>query len=500
VSFAGVAETHSAAVFFFGDRAFKVKKPVDLGFLDFRDRAVREAVCHREVELNRRLAPDIYLGVSDLVGPDGSVCDHAVTMRRLPSDRRLSTLVRRGEDVEDDVRAIAHTVAAFHLGAEHSEAADRAAGLEATRRRWVDNTRLLIDFTARLFTDDLVGSVHGLAMRYLDGRGPLFAERVTAGRACDGHGDLLADDIFCLDDGPRILDCIEFDESLRVGDPLADIAFLAMDLHHLGRPDLAALLLDVYRELTADVWPPSLARHQMAYRSQVRAKVTAIRAEQGDPRALEEARSSLLLAEDLLEAARVRLILVGGLPGTGKSTIAEGIGSALDATVISSDVVRKERAGLPATRPHREEFRAGIYDDASRAATYDTLLERAAVGLAHGETVVLDASWIDARRRGAARRLARLAFADLVELRCTCPLELASRRLEQRLPGSCASDATPAVAEAMAPLDEPWPEATPVDTATEVDRSLESALDVASLSGRSGPPPPDSRRGARPAR
>src|SRR3712207_4489279 len=116
--YAAAVETHAAVVFLAGDRAYKLKKPVDLGFLDFSRRAAREAVCHREVELNRRLAPDVYLGVADVLGPDGAVCDHVVVMRRMPADRRLSTLVRAGAPVADDVRRVARLVAAFHATAE----------------------------------------------------------------------------------------------------------------------------------------------------------------------------------------------------------------------------------------------------------------------------------------------------------------------------------------------------------------------------------------------
>jgi uncharacterized protein len=137
---AGVAETHSAVVFFVGDRAYKLKKPVDLGFLDFRERAVREAVCHREVELNRRLAHDVYLGVADVTGPDGEVCDHLVVMRRMPPDRRLSTLVAEGRPVDGHLWALAHLVAAFHARAERSDAADAAASPGALAGRWTDNT------------------------------------------------------------------------------------------------------------------------------------------------------------------------------------------------------------------------------------------------------------------------------------------------------------------------------------------------------------------------
>jgi aminoglycoside phosphotransferase family enzyme len=133
---AAIVETHSAVVVFIGDRAYKVKKPVDLGFLDFRSRTAREAVCHREVELNRRLAPDVYLGVSDVLDPAGNVCEHLVLMRRMPDDRRLSRLAREGLDLHASMRQIAHQVAALHGRAERTDAADAAAGAQATRARW----------------------------------------------------------------------------------------------------------------------------------------------------------------------------------------------------------------------------------------------------------------------------------------------------------------------------------------------------------------------------
>ncbi|HEX8803815.1 MAG TPA: hypothetical protein VF743_06470, partial [Acidimicrobiales bacterium] len=138
---AAVAETHSAVVVFVGDRAYKLKKPVDLGFLDFRTREARLAACRREVDLNRRLSPDVYLGVADVTGPDGEPCDHLVVMRRMPADRRLSTLVERGEDVDDHLWHLAHLIATFHGRAERSPAADAAAGRTALAGRWETNTR-----------------------------------------------------------------------------------------------------------------------------------------------------------------------------------------------------------------------------------------------------------------------------------------------------------------------------------------------------------------------
>ena len=474
---AGAVETHSATVFFLGDHAYKVKKPVDLGFLNFQSREAREAACHREVALNRRLAPDVYEGVADVHGPDGAPCDHLVVMRRMPADRRLSTLVRAGVPVEEHLRHIAHQIATLHAGSPRSEAADEAAGLEATHQRWSANTDVLIAQAGQVFDETVVALVHGLAARYLDGRGPLFERRVREGAGVDGHGDLLADDIFCLPDGPRILDCMDFDDRLRVGDGLADVAFLAMDLDHLGRPDLARHFLDAYRAHRGDTWPPSLAHHQMAYRAQVRAKVRAIRADQGDGEAAAEARELLALALAHLEAGRVRLVLVGGLPGTGKSTVAAAVAHALPATLLRSDEIRKEGAGVERPPLGPVPYGEGRYTPTAVAATYRLMLERAEIALSLGETVVLDASWSSSRWRDNARALADRTHADLVELRCTAPDGLAEERIQRRAAAALdPSDATPQIARAMAAHTDPWPEAHLVTTAGAVGPTVEAAM------------------------
>lgn len=488
---AAAAETHSAVVFFLGDRAYKVKKPVNLGFLDFRSRETREAVCHREVELNRRLSPDVYLGVADVLDPDGNPCDHLVVMRRMPPERRLSTLLTSPEElasgdgpaegslapIEDHLWHLAHLLAAFHSRADRSPDVDRAASREALAGRWADNTKVLTEQGGHLVDGDWVEKVQALAQRYLDGRGHLFEHRIAEGRACDGHGDLLADDIFCLDDGPRVLDCIEFNDEFRYGDVLADVAFLAMDLERLGHPELAHRFLAAYREHAADNWPASLAHHHIAYRAHVRAKVAAIRADQGDEPSIAEARTLLDMAHRHLQEGRVRLILVGGLPGTGKSTLATGLGDAVDATVLRSDEIRKELAGLLRDARAGAPYGEGIYTPAATATTYNTMLARAATALGMGETVVLDASWLDTEWRTEARTVARRASADVVELRCDTPAGSAARRMEARAAaGTDPSDATPGIAARMATQAAPWPTAATVDTSGPPESALASAL------------------------
>jgi len=484
----GVVETHVSRLVFLGDRVYKIKKPVRFAFLDFSTVEARREACQREVQLNRRLSPDVYLGVLDVVGADDATIEHVVEMRRMAPERRLATLAVEGAaDVEDHVRAVAHRVAAFHAGAARGAAIDADASHDAVSRAWAANLSEMAPFAEGpdpVFDRSVLEEVGDLSRQWLDGRGAVFADRLTGGHAVDGHGDLLAEDIFCLDDGPRILDCIEFDDHLRHVDVWSDVAFLVMDLERLGRPDLGALLCTTYRELSADTAPPGLVEVFIAYRALVRAKVAGLRCRQTEPgpsrdASRSEARDRLAQCLDHLRRARVRLVLVGGLPGTGKSTLATELGDRLDASVLSSDPVRKELVGVPADVSVAAGYRDAAYGDDVTDATYGTLLERARVVLDRGGSVVLDASWAGADRRSAARALATACGADLVEVRCTCPTEVAAERLRaRRAHGRHESDADVAVAAAMAAEFDPWPEAHPVDTAGHRAAAVDQAMAI----------------------
>jgi aminoglycoside phosphotransferase family enzyme len=253
--YAAVRETHSGVVVLLGERALKVKKPVDLEFLDFRSRSSREAACRREVELNRRLAPDVYLGVASLSDVGGGPAEPVVVMRRMPDERRLTTLVRAGAPLVEVIVNLARTMAAFHAAARRAPEISAEGRRDAVRSRWLASFRQVRPFHGTVLDAAAAADIEGLAGEFLAGREALFERRVADARIVDGHGDLICDDIFCLPDGPRILDCLEFDDRLRYLDGLDDIAFLAMDLEHLGADQLACLLLDRYAEFAGDPAP-----------------------------------------------------------------------------------------------------------------------------------------------------------------------------------------------------------------------------------------------------
>ena len=476
---ASVVETHSSTLFFVDDRVYKRKRPLDLGFSDFRSREARLAGCRDEVRLNRRLSPDVYLGVADVIGPDGQPCDHLVVMRQMPDDRRLATLVAARENVDDVLRDVADQLASLHQRSP-APADLRDVGRATTvRELWTQGLDALIAFPD-LVPEQVRERTRELALRWLAGRGPLLDARVGAGRMYDGHGDLLADDIFAMPDGPRILDCLEFDERLRVCDGLADAAFLAMDLERLGDPSAARTFLQAYESAADDTATGSLEDFYLAYRAHIRSKVSCIRARQDpQPEIITRARSLAELALAHLERGRVRLVLVGGVPGTGKTTVAGSLANQAGWVHLSSDVTRKRLGGVVADRQGSDGFGTGLYAPEMTARTYDTMLADARTALTGGASVVFDASFVDRRWRSQARSLAREAHADLVEVQCSAPPEVADARIRQRT--STPSDATPAVRRRLAVAFDLWPEATSIDTTASIHDTTRSLAALVGL-------------------
>ncbi len=468
-------QTHVSLLIFAGDRAYKLKKAVRTPFLDFSTPGLRREACEREVALNRRFAPDVYLGVAGVLGPEGEMCDSLVVMRRMPPERRLATLAREGRCGEC-LERLAEVVAGFHRSAPAGPEIDAECTRDAIAARWEANIEQMEDFAANLEDASLPERIVFLARSYLAGRKLLFDLRIAEGRIRDGHGDLLADDIYCLEDGPRVLDCLEFDDRLRYVDVLDDAGFLAMDLERIAGPDLGEKFLQAYVAASGESHPESLAHHYRAYRAHVRAKVAAMRFAQGDQEALAEATGLLEIALRHLEAGRVTLVLVGGLPGTGKSTVARSVGEERGWVVLRSDVVRKDLAGVEAPAHEAAAFKEGLYREDVTEATYSALLEQARAHLGRGYSVVLDASWSSEKRRDAAAVLAQDCSAKLIQIRCEAPDALADQRIAARARrGDDPSDATAEVARAMAAEFDPWPDAEALDTSGELNSTLKAA-------------------------
>ncbi|MCF6387270.1 AAA family ATPase [Mycobacterium sp. MBM] len=469
-------ETHTGIVVLVGERAYKAKKPVVTDFLDFSTPQSREHACQREITLNRRLAPSSYLGVAHLSDVDGGAPEPVIVMRRHPDANRLSTMVRDGQPVADQLGEIAGVLARFHATAERGRQIDACATLEALSARWRENLTELNRYTGRLLSADAVTDVERMATRFLAGRAVLFAQRILERRILDGHGDLLATDIFCMPDGPAMLDCLEFDDQLRYVDGIDDAAFLAMDLEFLGRGDLGAHFLGRYRTLAEDPAPAALQHFYIGYRALVRTKVDCIRADQGSVEAVADARRHLDIAVAHLRAGTVQLIIVGGGPGTGKTTVSRALAEELGAQIISTDDVRRELHQRGVIAGAAGDAFAGLYAPANVDIVYDEILRRAHLLLAGGHSVILDGTWRDPRHRASAHRVGAESAAPVLEFLCTTTLDEAISRIETRT--DTTSDATPEIAAELTAVAAQWNTAHRLDTGRPLRQNVEQAQQI----------------------
>jgi aminoglycoside phosphotransferase family enzyme/predicted kinase len=471
-----VHETHTGVVVLAGDRAFKAKKPVVTDFLDFRTAQQRERACLREVELNSRLSPDSYLGVAHLSDPGGGPAEPIVVMRRYHDEDRLAFMVSRGPD--ESVRGLLDTIAAvlarFHDRAERSRVINAQGEVGAIDQRWRDNLSELNRYAGTLPAE--VSRIQRLAAEFIAGREPLFRRRIEEGLIVDGHGDLLADDIFCGQDEPALLDCLEFDDKLRYVDCVDDAAFLAMDLEFLGRKDLGDYFLERHAVHSARTEPSALRDFYIAYRAVVRAKVDCVRLSQGKSEAAEDAARHLAIAVEHLRNGAVRLALVGGNPGTGKSTLARALAEQTGAQVISTDDVRRELRHAGVITGGAGVLNQGLYSPDKVATVYEVALRRAGLLLGNGQSVILDGTWRDPQMRAQAHRLASETHSATVEYMCSATVDMAAGRIKTRRRGS--SEVTPEIAAALAARQVGWDSAHPIDTSRTLEHLVREVHDI----------------------
>ena len=403
-----VIETHISAVFLTGKFAYKIKKPVNLGFLDFSTLEKRKFFCEREVELNRRLCPEIYLGVVEIhcqegrvtvgSGP-GEIIEYAVGMKELPPEGRLDQWLSQGKIHSGWIEKIAARIAQFHSEAAHSAEIARFGEFDAIRLNIEENSAQTERFIGRTIDFNAFQEIQDRNRRFLEVERSLFEQRITTGRIRDCHGDLHLEHIF-LGDRICIFDCIEFNDRFRYSDVAADIAFLLMDLDFHGHGNLSAELAFEYLRFSRDWMVYRLLDFYKSYRAFIRGKVVSFRLE--DPglaqdekdRLLHEARRYFRLALHYARRmTRPRLVITCGLMGTGKTTIARVLAEALGWEWRSSDRVRKELADLSPHEHRWEDFGQGIYSSDFSERTYQALIDQSRSLLRAGRSVILDASF-----------------------------------------------------------------------------------------------------------
>ena len=450
-------ETHISYVLLTGAHAYKIKKAVDFGFLDFTTLAARRFFCDEELRLNRRLAPALYLAVVPIagsidapaIGGDGPALEYAVKMREFPQDALASVLLERGELGAADIDALAARVAGFHAAIDVAAAAGAFGTpdgiLRLARRNFAEIDPLLSIEAERREME----AIRDWAEREHASRRDAFERRRAQGFVRECHGDLHLGNIARIDGELVIFDCIEFNAEMRWIDVMSEVAFTVMDLEDRARAGLAHRFLNAYLERTGDYAGLAVLRFYLAYRAVVRAKVALLRAAQagsGADASRTESRGYLRLASKYAERPRPALIVTCGLSGCGKTTISQALLEAIGAVRIRSDVERKRMHGVAPLERAGARVAQGLYGPEANDATYERLRNIARDILDAGRVAIIDAAFLRRSQRESFRSLAAELGVRFVILAFEAKEATLRERVAQRQAGGGdASDADLAV-------------------------------------------------------
>lgn len=468
-------DTHISSVFLTGKWVYKLKKPVDFGFLDFRSPEDRRRFCEAEVSLNRRLSRGVYEGVVEIFENEagqfsfeksGRVAEYAVKMKQLPEEASLEKLLKAGEIRASHMGELGRTLASFYGRSDRNPQIDHYGRHDVIAFNMEENFRQLAPFSGDVLDSEKWEFLCQVNRAFWESHRDLFERRIEQGRIRDGHGDLRTDHIyFC--DGIQIIDCIEFNDRFRYGDVAVDLAFLHMDMEHRGYSELSRIFLASYVNHSDDPELYSLIDFYAAYRAVVRLKISCLRLGSEETEAEQQAlRSEAKLYMDqayryAFQFSRPTLWVFCGLPATGKSYLAGKLAETMSIPLFQSDRIRKDMRSQ--TQEEVVPFGEGTYRTERRHRVYAQMLASAQETLRGGRSAILDATFSHRRWRDEARQLATDLDTNLLVVECVCKEETIRDRLKQREKTSGLSDARlqhlPQMTEDFEPLVEIAPEA-----------------------------------------
>jgi len=462
-------ETHISWVLLAGRYAYKIKKALDLGFLNFTTLQARQFYCAEEIRLNRRLAPRIYLDVVPIGGSPVQpelgaqpAIEYAVRMRRFATSKQLDRLLARGKITVQHMDKLAATLAAFHRGLPRAEAGSAFGTPASIHAAAMQNFEQLRSVLKAQADRDAVAALSLGTEKEFASCEKYFERRREQGCVRECHGDLHLGNIVLIGDEPVPFDGIDFNPALRWIDVMDEASFLVMDLLHSRRADLAYRFLNAWLEVTGDYAGVFVLRFYLAYRAVVRAKVGAIRAFQHasssrqQAQALSLCRSYLALAGECFARRRPELIITHGLPGSGKSTFAQAALERMQAIRIRSDVERKRLFGLGPLDDSHSQFGTGIYTEDATRRTYARLLEIARELLDAGFPVIVDAAFPRQEERAPFQKLAQGMGVPFVIASIQASKTTLSERILRRRREACdASEADVGVLQEVQAVQQP---------------------------------------------
>ena len=448
-----LVQTQMSFIFLTGDYVYKVKKAVNLGYLDYTTLERRKHFCHQEVILNRRLCPEVYLDVVAISQENGKffiegkreAIEYAVKMRQLPQQRTMDNLLRNNQVTKEMIARVAQRMAEFHQSAETNEEISGFGDLSIVVTNTEENFTQTEKYIGVSIPREKYDAIKSYTQDFINNNASLFGQRMQKGKIRDCHGDLHAAHV-CFTDSICVFDCIEFNDRFRYSDVTSEIAFLAMDLDYHGRPDLSQHFVATYQKISGDTEMGQLIDFYKCYRAYVRGKVESFKLD--DPHIPEEEKEETLskaikyfdLAYSYIKDKKPTLFIITGLIGSGKTVLAKAISHRRAMAVISSDDVRKRLANIPPDEHRFEEFDSGIYSSTFSRKTYDEMLRQAKQILKARQSVIIDASFRKAKERRKTMKLAQEMGAAFKVIECVCDEETIKERLSHRFEEASISD------------------------------------------------------------
>ncbi|MEK6776308.1 MAG: AAA family ATPase [bacterium] len=478
-----ILETYISTLFVTDGFVYKIKKPVNFGFLDFTGLSARKFFCEQEVLLNQRLSPNVYLDVVEIRKTDrgftlasgGPAVEYAVKMRRLPKERMMDVLLQQGKIREDTVRKIALLLIGFHSRAHTDPEISIYGSPQRISKNTEENFNQSESFVGDCISPEAYHRISDFTRRFIGQHAPLLRKRMQENKIRDGHGDIRMEHI-CIDDPIVIFDCVEFNRRFRYIDVASDLAFLAMDLDFHKARDLSRHLVRTYVDYTHDLDLLKLIRFYKCYRAYVRGKVESFNyndthlPDEERKAALASAQAYFTLA-DSYAGGRPYLMIMTGLTGTGKTTVAEPLSREMDAALFQSDRIRKELADIPVEEHRFESFDQGIYSAEFTRRTYQALMHKAEEALKNQQSVIMDATFLKKEDRVQAYRIAEQIGVPFFVIEVTCPEQEVERRLSLRLQqAGVSSDGRWEIYQAQKQTAEPVTE-VPAENKIRIDSS-----------------------------
>jgi len=439
-------ETHISWVVLTGEYAYKIKKPVNFGFLDFSTLPKRHKFCEQEILLNRRLAPGVYLGVVPIVAKQDKLClsgrgepiEYAVKMRQFPQSAQLDNMLVSGELKAEHIDALARVTAEFHQRAECADETTDYGEAQVVYQPVEENFRQIHE---HINTENYEGVLTTLAQwshAEFVKLGPLLEQRKHDGFIRQCHGDMHLRNLIWFDNQPMAFDCIEFNPYLSWIDVISEVAFLMMDLQSRNEYRLANRFINSYLQITGDYAGLELMRFYLCYRALVRAKVDALRMEQKDcpeeesVKTRTEFESYLKLATAYTHAVTPKLIIMHGVSAVGKSTVSQELIDEMGVIRIRSDVERKRLFNVEIESSASSEVNSGLYTSQASQQTYERLSELAESVISAGYNVVVDATFLEYTQRKIFQSLAKRLNIPYIILQLTASVDVLKKRISQR--------------------------------------------------------------------